>query len=124
MPGDVLRHNLTFGEGNTALYELAAHIELNQPDKAAQMSEPLISEPPTGLRPNRLGRMFIDVARARLAMKDLAGAEEALNKAFEIAPQMTEVHPMAREVLRVLFVLHQRSRPRLMDMAKRTGLTS
>jgi hypothetical protein len=31
---------------------------------------------------------------------------------------------MAREVLRVLFLLHQRSKPELMAMAKRAGLAS
>ncbi|MDI3419812.1 helix-turn-helix domain-containing protein [Streptomyces luteolus] len=120
--GDVLQHNLTFGAGNTALYELAAHIELDQPNKATEMSDPLMQEPPSGLKPNRVGRLFIDVARARLAMKDLGGAEEALKKAFAVSPQMAEIHPMSREVLCVLFVMHQRGRPDLMAMARRTGL--
>ncbi|MER6382126.1 helix-turn-helix domain-containing protein [Streptomyces sp. NPDC001118] len=123
IPHDILRHNLTFGQENTALYELAAHIELGNPDQAVEMSTPLLTTPPTSLTPNRLGRMFIDIARARLDVKDYAGAEEALEKAFEVSPQMTEVHPMAREVIRVLFVLHQRARPKLMDMAKRSGLS-
>ncbi|WP_340376641.1 helix-turn-helix domain-containing protein [Streptomyces sp. SS7] len=122
IPNDVLWHNLTFGQENTALYELAAHIELGKPDKAAEMGTALLATPPKTLTPNRLGRLFIDIARARLDTKDYAGAEEALEKAFLIAPQMTEVHPMAREVIRVLFVLHQRARPKLMTMAKRAGL--
>ncbi|MEN8653468.1 helix-turn-helix transcriptional regulator [Streptomyces sp. 21So2-11] len=123
-PRDLLRHNLTFGAGNTALYELAAYIELGQPDKAAEMSRPLMGNPPIGLKPNRVGRLYIDVARARLATKDLQGTEDALKEAFAVSPQMTEIHPMSREVLRVLFVMHQRSRPDLMAMAKRSGLTS
>lgn len=123
IPIDVLWHNLTFGQDNTALYELAAHIELGDPDKAVKMSTPLLRTPPTSLTPNRLGRIFIDIARARLDKKDYAGAEEALEKAFTVSPQMAEVHPMVREVIRVLFVLHQRARPGLMHMAKRTGLT-
>lgn len=64
------------------------------------------------------------MARARLATKDLTGAEEALKRAFDVAPQMSEIHPMSREVLRVLFVLHQRSRPELTAMAKRAGLAA
>ncbi|MCH0539108.1 helix-turn-helix transcriptional regulator [Streptomyces sp. MUM 203J] len=124
LPDDRLLHNLTFGEGNTALYELAAHIELDQPDEAVRMAAPLVTAPPTGLKPNRVGRFYIDLARARLATKDLDGAEEALKPAFTVSPQMAEIHPMSREVLRVLFVLHQRSRPDLMAMAKRTGLAS
>ncbi|MFF9649721.1 helix-turn-helix domain-containing protein [Streptomyces sp. NPDC014622] len=122
LQSDVLRHNLTFGPGNTALYELAAHIELGNPDRATKMSGPLLEDPPTNLSPSRLGRMYIDIARVRLDMKDYSGTEEALEKAFAIAPQMAEVHPMSREVIRVLFVLHQRARPKLMTMAKRTGL--
>jgi hypothetical protein len=124
LDGDVLMHNLTFGEGNTALYELAAHVELDQPNKAVTMSTPLIDQPPAGLKPNRLGRLYIDVARARLALKDAAGAEEALKAAFKVSPQMAEIHPMSREVLRVLFILHQRARPDLVAMAERAGLTS
>ncbi|MCS0638958.1 helix-turn-helix transcriptional regulator [Streptomyces sp. LP05-1] len=122
LSGDELVHNLTFGEGNTALYELAAHIELDQPGEAVRMAAPLERDFPPGLRPNRIGRFFIDLARARLATRDLPGAEEALRHAFRVAPQMAEVHPMSREVLRVLFVLHQRSRPELLTLARRTGL--
>ncbi|MFD7105107.1 helix-turn-helix domain-containing protein [Streptomyces celluloflavus] len=122
--GDVLAHNLTFGSGNTALYDLAALVELDKPDKASRMAQPLIKTPPSGLRPSRLGRLYIDTARARMALKDYAGAEEALKAAFAVAPQMAEVHPMSREVLRVLFILHQRSRPDLTDMAKKAGLAA
>jgi tetratricopeptide (TPR) repeat protein len=124
IPRDVLWHNLTFGQENTALYELAAHIELGKPAKAAEMGSSLLDHPPTTLTPNRLGRMYIDIARAKLDLKDHQGAEEALEMAFRVSPQMAEVHPMAREVIRVLFVLHQRTRPRLMDLAKKTGLSS
>lgn len=122
VPVDVLQHNLTFGGGNTALYELAAYVELGNPNKATEMAPDLMRTPPAGLKPNRVGRLYIDVARARLATKDYSGAEEALKAAFAVAPQMTEIHPMSREVIRVLFVLHQRTRPDLLDMAKRSGL--
>ncbi|MDT0472792.1 helix-turn-helix transcriptional regulator [Streptomyces sp. DSM 41014] len=120
---DVLYHNLTFGQENTSLYELAAQIELGNPDKAVTISDPLMQTPPATLSPARLGRLYIDVARARLDVKQYAGAEEALGRAFAVAPQMTEIHPMSREVVRVLVVLHQRTRPQLMDMVKKTGLS-
>ncbi|KIF75243.1 hypothetical protein QR77_17555 [Streptomyces sp. 150FB] len=124
LDGDVLMHNLTFGAGNTALYELAAHVELDQPNKAVEMSTALVAQPPAGLKPNRLGRLFIDLSRARLAMKDAPGAEEALKAAFRVSPQMAEIHPMSREVLRVLFIMNQRARPDLLAMAERAGLTA
>ncbi|MEU6964646.1 helix-turn-helix domain-containing protein [Streptomyces chrestomyceticus] len=123
LPNDLLRHNLTFGPGNQTLYELAAHVELGHPDTASVIAEPLIVAPPRGLRPSRVGRLCIDAARARLDLNEHAGAEQALTRAFEVAPQMAEVHPMSREVLRVLFKVHQRSRPGLLQMAKRSGLT-
>lgn len=122
MNRDVVQHHLTFGPGNTALYQLAAHVELGQPNEAAEMAPGLIRHPPEGLGPNRLARLYIDVARARLAVNDQAGSEEALSLAWAIAPQMAEIHPMSREVLRVLFVLHQRARPALTAMARRAGL--
>lgn len=121
---DHLRHNLTFGTANTILHDLASKVELDKPDKADEMATPLLDAPPAGLRPSRLAHLFIDTARARLARGDYSGAEEALRRAFAVAPQMSEVHPMAREVLRVLFLLHQRSKPELMAMAKRAGLAS
>ncbi|MCK1797166.1 helix-turn-helix transcriptional regulator [Streptomyces sp. XM4193] len=122
LPEDRLLHNLTFGPGNTALYELAARVELGQPDKAWEMAEPFSTQPPKGLRPNRLGRLHIDAARARLALGDHGGAEESLGAAFKVAPEMTRLHPMAREVLRVMLVAHQRARPSLSAMARRSGL--
>ncbi|MFJ6657949.1 helix-turn-helix domain-containing protein [Streptomyces sp. NPDC091377] len=122
IPTDILWHNLTFGAENTALYELAAHVELGKPTQAAEMGDPLMQSPPTTLAPSRLGRMYIDIARAKLDVKDHTGAEEALTRAFKVSPQMAELHPMSREVIRVLFVLHQRARPVLLAMAKRTGL--
>ncbi|WP_125264882.1 helix-turn-helix domain-containing protein [Streptomyces alboflavus] len=120
--GDVLRHNLTFGQGNTALYELAAHIELDAPDRAATMADPLLRTPPAGLAPSRVGRLAIDAARASLAINKVQDAERHLKQAFDVAPQMAELHPMSREVLRVLVVMHQRSKPDLVAMAKRAGL--
>ncbi|MFJ6569922.1 helix-turn-helix domain-containing protein [Streptomyces sp. NPDC091292] len=120
---DALLHNLTFGAGNTALYELAAHIELERPDQAVSMATPLQKKPPAGLKPSRIGRLHIDVARARLAIGDVTGAEDSLKAAFKVAPEMSELHPMCREVVRVLFVMHQRTRPDLMTMARRVGLT-
>ncbi|MER7044037.1 helix-turn-helix domain-containing protein [Streptomyces jumonjinensis] len=124
MPQDMLLHNLTFGPGNTALYELAAHVEMKQPGKAVEMATPMVKKMPVGLARGRVGRFHIDRARAHLAINDLTGAEAALKEAFAISPQMAEIHPMSREVLRVLFVLHQRARPDLLVMAKRTGLTT
>lgn len=121
LPSDVLAHNLTFGPGNVALYELAAQIELDRPGDAVKMAMPLLKRPPRGLRPTRVGRLAIDAARAHLAVRKYEAAERALGQAFAVAPEMAAVHPMSREVIRVLFVLNQRARPRLLEMARRVG---
>lgn len=122
MNRDVLKHNLTFGPGNTALYELASLIEFGYPAKAAETADPLIKEPPSGLEPSRIGRLCIDAARAHLAARHHEDAAQALHAAYEVSPEMAQVHPMAREVLRVLLISHQRSRPDLQSMARRSDL--
>ncbi|MFE6778341.1 helix-turn-helix domain-containing protein [Streptomyces sp. NPDC057702] len=124
LPRDVLAHNLTFGPGNVALYELAAQIELDRPADAVRMATPLLRTPPAGLRPTRVGRLAIDAARAHLAVREYEEAERALAQAFTVAPEMASVHPMSREVIRVLFVLNQRARPGLLRMAREVGLTA
>jgi transcriptional regulator with XRE-family HTH domain len=120
--GDQYRHNLTFGPGNTVLHELATHIELERPKRAAAMAEDLRGAALPGLAPTRVGHLHIDAARAHLASGDRDAALQSLLRAREVAPQMARIHPMAREVLRVLVSLHRRSKPELSILAKWAGL--
>ncbi|GAB2818770.1 helix-turn-helix domain-containing protein [Streptomyces daliensis] len=120
--GDLLTHNLTFGTGNTALHELAAWVELDDPDRAVSMSTELEGNPLRGLRPTRTCHLHIDAARAYLLKGDRDGALTALMRARETAPQMARIHPMAREVLRVLVSLHRRSKPELAALARWAGV--
>ncbi|MGH3923069.1 MAG: hypothetical protein ACRDS9_01930 [Pseudonocardiaceae bacterium] len=62
--------------------------------------------------------------RAQLDLGDRDGAQTSLVQAWDIAPQMAKVHPMSREVLRVLISLHRRSNPQLVKLAKQAGLTA
>lgn len=119
---DVYRHNLTFGPGNLMLHEMATHVELERPKRGAAMADSLIKAPPAGLAPTRIGHLHIDAARAHLAAGDRDAALQALLRAREEAPQMARIHPMAREVLRVLVSLHRRSKPELTILAKWAGL--
>jgi len=124
IPGnqDQICHNLTFGKGNVTLHEMAAHIELDKPKKAASMAEDLTDAPLHGLAPTRVGHLHIDAARAHLATGNRDEALRSLMRAREVAPQMARIHPMAREVLRVLVSLHRRSKPELTKLAKWAGL--
>ncbi len=120
--GDQYRHNLTFGPGNVVLHEMATHIELDRPKKAASMADDLVGTSLPGLAPTRIGHLHIDAARAHLAAGDRDAALQALLRAREEAPQMARIHPMAREVLRVLVSLHRRSKPELTILVKWAGL--
>ncbi|MBB1245846.1 helix-turn-helix domain-containing protein [Streptomyces durbertensis] len=120
--GDEYRHNLTFGAGNVALHEMAAQIELEKPKRAVTMADGMVGQPPSGLGPTRVGHLHIDAARAHLATGDREEALRSLFRAREAAPQMARIHPMAREVLRVLVSLHRRSKPELTRLAKWAGL--
>ncbi|MFE7130938.1 helix-turn-helix domain-containing protein [Streptomyces sp. NPDC057638] len=123
LPGkDVLLHNLTFGTGNTALHELAAWVELDKPRKATQMSEEINRTELPGLTPTRLGHFHIDSARAYLSAGDRDQSLAALHRAKSVAPEMARLHPMSREVLRVLVSLHRRSNPELTNLAKWAGI--
>ncbi|WP_158674567.1 helix-turn-helix domain-containing protein [Streptomyces hoynatensis] len=121
-PGDHYRHNLTFGPGNVALHELATHVELERPRRAVAMAQGLAGAALPGLAPTRIGHLHIDAARAHLAAGDRDAALYSLLQAREVAPQMARIHPMAREVLRVLVSLHRRSKPELSILAKWAGL--
>lgn len=66
-----------------------------------------------GLPPTRVAPTRINAARAQLDLGDRDGALENLSRAFDVAPQMARIHPMGREVLRVLVSLHHRANPEL-----------
>ncbi|MFJ6212398.1 helix-turn-helix domain-containing protein [Streptomyces sp. NPDC092296] len=119
-PGDVLTHNLTFGTGNTLLHRLAALVELGQPDKAVDLAEGFTPGP--DLKPTRVAHFHIDTARAHLATDDRDAALRSLKDADDVAPQLARVHPMAREVGRVLVSKWKRSNPDLVDIATSLGL--
>lgn len=45
-----------------------------------------------------------------------------LSEAWDVAPQMARIHPMAREVFRVLASLHRRSNPELLRLSQMSGM--
>jgi len=113
-------HNLVFGPGNAVLHALGAHVELDHPDEAIDLISTFVPGP--GLTPTRIGHLHIDAARAHLALGDIDKAQAELQKGEQAAPEMVSVHPMAREVARVLVSSHRRSRPDLIDLAGRLGV--
>ncbi|WP_223184628.1 hypothetical protein [Streptomyces sp. CBMA152] len=66
---------------------------------------------------------YINAARARLDIGDRDGALENLSMAWAVAPQFARIHPMGREVFRVLSSLHRRSNPELLRLSKLSGIS-
>ncbi|WP_413755097.1 hypothetical protein [Streptomyces sp. MMBL 11-3] len=62
-----------------------------------------------GLPPTRVTPTRINYARDQLDIGDREGALQNLSSAFDTAPQMARIHPMGREVFRVLSSLNRRS---------------
>lgn len=122
-PHDLRVHNELFGPTNTATHVLATQGDLGRPREVIRLAEELFRHD-TGLPPTRLVDVHTNTARAQLDLGDRDGARTSLLEAFTIAPQKAKVHPMSREVLRVLISLHQRSNPRLTKLAKLAGLTA
>jgi transcriptional regulator with XRE-family HTH domain len=120
-PTDLHIHEL-FGPNNTATHVLATAGDLGRPRDVIRLAEELTSKD-TGLPPTRIVDVHISTARAHLDLGNREGAQSSLAQAWNIAPQKAKVHPMSREVLRVLISLHRRSNPQLIKLAKQAGLT-
>jgi transcriptional regulator with XRE-family HTH domain len=122
-PTDRLIHSERFGPDNTATHVLATEGDLGRPRDVIRLADELTSRD-TGLPPTRIVDVHTSTARAHLDLGDRDSAQTSLLKAWDVAPQKAKVHPMNREVLRVLISLHQRSNPQLVTLAKQAGLTA
>jgi transcriptional regulator with XRE-family HTH domain len=123
--GDVAWHGLHFGPYNTASHAIATEADMDQHRRALRIAEDLsrdLRRTPTALPPTRIGPVHMNAARAKLAIGDRDGAVESIAQAWQVTPQMMRVTPTAREVLRVLVSLHQRSNPVLVGLVRDAGL--
>ncbi|MEU3603019.1 helix-turn-helix transcriptional regulator [Streptomyces sp. NPDC006798] len=115
------RVGMLFGPSNTATHVLATRLDLGTPRDALTLADgidPVLAR----LTPTRTAATRIDIARAQVDTGDRDGALASLGAAYEAAPQMARLNPMGREVLRVVASLHRRSNPRLLRLAKLSGV--
>ncbi|MFE0421172.1 helix-turn-helix domain-containing protein [Streptomyces sp. NPDC058953] len=115
------RVGMLFGAMNTATHVLATRLDLGTPHEALSIAagiDPVLAR----LTPTRTAATRINIARAQVDTGDRDGALESLGAAYEAAPQMARLNPMGREVLRVVASLHRRSNPRLLRLAKLSGI--
>lgn len=121
-PTELQIHDQRFGPASTAATVLATEADLGHPRQVTRLADELTSKD-TGLPPTRMVKVHISTARAHLELGDRDSAQTSLMQAWNVAPQEAKVHPMYREVLRVLISLHRRSNPELINIAKRAGFT-
>lgn len=123
LDSDLNIHGLTFGPRNTFTHELATLVDLGRPSDALRVAdENNLDELLSGLPPTRISPTRINIARAQLDVGNRDGALENLGIAWEIAPQIARIHPMGREVFRVVASLHRRSNAKLLELSKLSGI--
>ena len=111
-----------FGPENTAIHLVATFGDLEKHKEASELADRMQRQKLI-LPPTRTGNLYIDAARAKLALRDREGALHFLMNAWETAPQKAKVHPTSQELLRVLISLHKRSNPTLVKLAKKAGVS-
>lgn len=114
-------YGIAVGPANTATHLVATDVDMEDYRQALD-SAPAALDPGAGLPPTRVAPTHMNVARARLALRDRDGALASLRDAWDAAPQMAHVHPMSQELLRVLVSLHRYSNPGLRRLARRAGI--
>ncbi|MGW6529825.1 helix-turn-helix domain-containing protein [Streptomyces venezuelae] len=114
-------HGLTVGPQNVFTHQLATCVDLGRPREALTLTDDL-SATLAGMPPTRVAPTYINAARAQLDTGDRDGALENLSIAWNVAPQFARIHPMGREVFRVLSSLHRRSNAELLRLSKLSGI--
>ncbi|MFI6174379.1 helix-turn-helix domain-containing protein [Nonomuraea sp. NPDC051191] len=119
---DTNHYGLTFGPSNVRIHEIAAAIELEDPDEAMRRNEGF--KPPRNLPPERSSHHYIDLARVQLMAGEPDRALESLNRADRLSPQHTVYHPMVRETVNSLLRGHTRIPETLRSLARRIQMTT
>lgn len=104
---DVELCHTSFGPASVKVHEVAAAVELSDPDEALRRNAGWV--PPASLPAEKGSHHFIDLARAQTWLGDYDAAVASLQKARRLAPQHTRSHPGSREVVRA--VLRRGRRP-------------
>ncbi|MFJ8602272.1 helix-turn-helix domain-containing protein [Streptomyces shenzhenensis] len=105
---DSLAYEMSFGPTNIRIHEVHTLIDMGDTEQAlARLSEwsPVSGgewAPPATTVGERSSHHFIDVASAKLAMGDRAGAFADLKQARKVAPNHTRFHPSVRETTAAL----------------------
>lgn len=125
---DSLAYETSFGPTNIRIHEFHTLVDVCATDEAlARVRAWGRGEewaPPAGTVGERASHHYIDLAHAKVAESDRAGAFEALRTARRIAPNHTRFHPSARETAGVLLRTDRHPSDALLQFATWTGIHS
>lgn len=89
-------YNTEFGPTNVLLHEVNVAVELGDAGRALRVAA---KTDVSGLSRERQARLLIDVARAHAQRRNAAGVNDALRRAYEVAPEQLSTHSTARDLL-------------------------
>ncbi|AKA04116.1 transcriptional regulator [Streptomyces noursei ZPM] len=110
----------SFGTTNVAHFNVATAVELGKLGEAMKAARNLHF--PTEHPRMRVGRYYIEMARAYAQMGKPEAAERSLHRAREVAPQQARYHPLVRETIAVLVRRQRRAPTGLASLAAWVGM--
>ncbi|MFE2445035.1 XRE family transcriptional regulator [Streptomyces sp. NPDC059426] len=110
----------SFGLTNVQHFDVATSVELGELGEAVKLSKKL-HFPETHPR-MRVGRYYIEMARAYAQMGKTEPAERFLVRARKVAPQQARYHPLMRETIGVLVRRQRRAPESLSSLAAWVGM--
>jgi transcriptional regulator with XRE-family HTH domain len=127
---DSLAYEMSFGPSNIRIHEVHAMIDMGDTEQAlARLTEwsPVSGgewAPPSTTVGERSSHHFIDVASAKLAVGDRAGAFADLKRARKVAPNHTRFHPSVRETAAALLRMDAHPSNELSAFGSWTGIST
>ncbi|MBL1102094.1 helix-turn-helix domain-containing protein [Streptomyces coffeae] len=110
----------SFGLTNVRHFDVATNVELGELGEAVKLSKKL-HFPETHPR-MRVGRYYIEMARAYAQMGRAEPAERFLARARRVAPQQARYHPLMRETIGALVRRQRRAPESLSSLAAWVGM--
>ncbi|QKV93664.1 helix-turn-helix transcriptional regulator [Streptomyces sp. NA02950] len=110
----------SFGLTNVQHFDVATNVELGELGEAVKLSKKL-HFPETHPR-MRVGRYYIEMARAYAQMGKAEPAERFLVRARRVAPQQARYHPLVRETIGTLVRRQRRAPESLSSLAAWVGM--
>ncbi|MFI6698328.1 helix-turn-helix domain-containing protein [Streptomyces sp. NPDC050509] len=118
---DQRHHSVVFGQGNLAIHEIQARLELQQAAEADRVIDDHQTLP-ASVPPTRMSAYHINVARVHIEADRREEALKNLQEARRAAPQVTRYKPMARDAALLLTMKYRRTTEELRSLSTWFGL--